>query len=949
MVLDADNNPLGMASPFRFWEVPKSPLVELQEGKIPDALSKEWFERRCKETMSWLNENRNKALTAGRTLDAENWKARMDALNVFWMQKQMGDWEGDKQEELMKQFRDFLLGKSKWNEDKNSPIWWGKRKLVGADIDVYLEATMDAKYEFDKTYNMVCNTGKIPSNLREAWMFFCYKLKRGTKVPTDLFLKTWEAFYPAPMSEPDPNIDTRATWQRKPWLVQDSEIKDRLLGPQEGQYKQEDLFPDRGYRSGTSGGGLEQQTNTGGGPPPPPPDAGQTGIPPPQPQPQNKQPPPPPQQPQPPPPPPPGPPPGPPSPPPGPPPPPPLPERPLPPGVEGQPPGPPPEPPGDDMDLGGIMDWFEEFADTEMEDIMNQENQGEIERFKQVQAIYKSLTPRLQAAAEQTRDKIKMGASGKTGERRAKWYNKSREHALNALNQTRDPRLFAKEVVVEIMLDTLPTLANQMWQSALTIREEWRQISNDARAMGLDPGIIEQLEFASNRLYNLIGAIIDPQRGLHTVRSAGMSADEVVDQISGFMDQYFPDIPRRDIHFAFWGDRMTEGIHNLRTTVEGLLGRVRSEMLARHLQEQAEQEAMTVEMKPGLDTPEKEKKGEDKQREVIKVINNLLDVAEKQKKVADMNRKAKREAYLNARRSIQRQEEARGTLPPVEVQQIIPESKPTPPPQTPPDPDRERSPTVIIPEGPETRGREQSPTEPIPSGGTPEPPGRDQSPTEPIPEGSPEPTREAVERINASRQRSDAIDRSLPSPTPAPLSVDTTTPAPVERGRLRRRIEETPAPQPPPPQQPTPTPEPVLLTSPTPAPPETSRLNRGEPPQSPRGRPPQRSASKERRASSVERKERSLPSARMQPLSSSEKEDYQRLKAKLSGLQLAIASTEKKLDAAVNFDEDRETEAKLRKRLKMLRKSEKKTIDRYNPLRARKKSILSSATTEMQQ
>lgn len=87
----------------------------------------------------------------------------------------------------------------------------------------------------------------------------------------------------------------------------------------------------------------------------------------------------------------------------------------------------------------------------------------------------------------------------------------------------------------------------------------------------------------------------------------------------------------------------------------------------------------------------------------------------------------------------------------------------------------------------------------------------------------------------------------------------------------------------------------------------------------------------------------------MQPLSSSEKEDYQRLKAKLSGLQLAIASTEKKLDAAVNFDEDRETEAKLRKRLKMLRKSEKKTIDRYNPLRARKKFILSSATTEMQQ
>jgi len=263
-----------MASPFRFWEVPKSPLKELDEGKIPDVLAKEWFEKKMKITTKWLIDQQLAARRAGRTEDEENYRVRLEALNVFYMQHKMAEWEGEKQEEIMAQFRDFLLGKSKWNDkekEPKTPIHWGKRKLVGDDIDVYLEATMDAKYEFDKTYNMVCNTGKIPSNLREAWMFFCYKLKRGNKVPTDMFLKTWEAFYPSPMTTPNPDpTPTRdggppVLPPRDTWPIQDPEIRDRLLGPPEGHYKKNNTFQNWGQPLGGAGGGnIDVGANSGG-------------------------------------------------------------------------------------------------------------------------------------------------------------------------------------------------------------------------------------------------------------------------------------------------------------------------------------------------------------------------------------------------------------------------------------------------------------------------------------------------------------------------------------------------------------------------------------------------------------------------------------------------------------------------------------------------------------
>ncbi len=260
-----------MGSPFRFWEVPKSPLVELSEGKIPDSLTKEWFEKKMKITTKWLLDQQRTARTEQ---DRENYRVRLEALNVFYMQHKMAEWEGEKQEELMAQFRDFLLGKSKWNDkeiEPKTPIHWGKRRLIGEDIDVYLEATMDAKYEFDKTFNLVCNTGKIPSNLREAWMFFCYKLKRGNKVPTDMFLKTWEAFYPSPLTTPNPDPRPPAEGgppripDRDTWPVQDPEIKDRLLGPQEGKYKQNPNFRVWGQPlGGGNGGNVQIGANSGG-------------------------------------------------------------------------------------------------------------------------------------------------------------------------------------------------------------------------------------------------------------------------------------------------------------------------------------------------------------------------------------------------------------------------------------------------------------------------------------------------------------------------------------------------------------------------------------------------------------------------------------------------------------------------------------------------------------
>lgn len=213
-------------SPFNFFVVPPSPLEQIAQG-IPNFISTPWLEEHAKKKIKEI-QNDTKLPEAER-------KARVEAINFFIIQKETEGWEEEKKAEVMAQFRDFLLGKSKWNENLDL-VPWGKKKLVGDDIDVYLEDMIDAKLAFDKEVHMSVNIGQIPRTLRQAWVYFCLKLKNNKKgVPSDMYLKLWETFYPTFSPEQKQTLDERLA--EHPVIERDpGEPEFRYMGMREGQY-----------------------------------------------------------------------------------------------------------------------------------------------------------------------------------------------------------------------------------------------------------------------------------------------------------------------------------------------------------------------------------------------------------------------------------------------------------------------------------------------------------------------------------------------------------------------------------------------------------------------------------------------------------------------------------------------------------------------------------------
>lgn len=220
----------------RFFQPPPSPLQEGKEGKIPSALSNRWFHKQAQLTLNKMRQEIND-LPKRRDLNQEqrderqqDLESRIKALNVAVMQHDMGLWESKKNDDILAEFRDFLLGKSIWNNDfKKVP--WGRRKLVGRDIDVYLESIMDAKMKYDFELGKMKHLGIIPQGLREAWMYFCYVVKEMDGNAFDAYLSTWDAFYPSPLL-PGQDMDKKPEAEER-----DEGGGSGKVGPEEASYE----------------------------------------------------------------------------------------------------------------------------------------------------------------------------------------------------------------------------------------------------------------------------------------------------------------------------------------------------------------------------------------------------------------------------------------------------------------------------------------------------------------------------------------------------------------------------------------------------------------------------------------------------------------------------------------------------------------------------------------
>lgn len=132
-------------------------------------------------------------------------KSKLAAMEFYCVNQEILNTAAEADKKVMESFRDFLLGKSHYNENLKT-VPWGKKKLVGKDIDAYLESMMNAKIAYDRQLVLMDMKG-IPSNLQEAWLFFCFKCLN-IQMRDDLFLRSWSQYYPdnAPIFSDSTNI-----------------------------------------------------------------------------------------------------------------------------------------------------------------------------------------------------------------------------------------------------------------------------------------------------------------------------------------------------------------------------------------------------------------------------------------------------------------------------------------------------------------------------------------------------------------------------------------------------------------------------------------------------------------------------------------------------------------------------------------------------------------------
>jgi hypothetical protein len=215
------------------FEPPKDP-IELEKAK------REW-EMPHFEKLAYIEDKfrqKQLAIDNNGAMRPEDKLAVKNAMQVYLQQMQLEHWDSEANECYIKEFRDFLQGKSKYNtEQYKHLVPWTNHALVGRDIDAYIDAVLDKKIEFDSKIAKMFNTKMAPRNLQDAWLYFVFIVKQKNP-PTDLFLKAWDAFYPYDDTH-NGRDNPQSEWEKHPEDAQERADQKGIKGPKESceEYK----------------------------------------------------------------------------------------------------------------------------------------------------------------------------------------------------------------------------------------------------------------------------------------------------------------------------------------------------------------------------------------------------------------------------------------------------------------------------------------------------------------------------------------------------------------------------------------------------------------------------------------------------------------------------------------------------------------------------------------
>lgn len=219
------------------FEPPKDP-IELENAKriweMPQIQKMAYIERKFQEKQAQID---------GANMRPDDKLAKKNAMQVYLQQMELEAWDAEATECYIREFRDFLQGKSKYNTDDRYKhlVPWRNHKLVGKDIDAYLDAVLDKKIEFDAKIAKMFNTKMAPRTIQDAWLYFVF-ICTGKKPPTDIFLKAWDAFYPYG-DDMNGTDNPQKNWKKTPEDAPPRENQKGVLGPKESCDQSGDVNP----------------------------------------------------------------------------------------------------------------------------------------------------------------------------------------------------------------------------------------------------------------------------------------------------------------------------------------------------------------------------------------------------------------------------------------------------------------------------------------------------------------------------------------------------------------------------------------------------------------------------------------------------------------------------------------------------------------------------------
>jgi hypothetical protein len=165
------------------------PLSTTKPLEIPDTL----FERLSEEVAIKLAEDPPEGV------DRNSWK---NAILTRYAQDNLATKDREVAGRMVKEFNEWILGKHPRynikNAPKNKPTWWGRRRLVGEDFDIYFSNILKNQADFIEKLSIL-RIG-IPENLPDAWLYFIFFVYEWPNMddgwtPDKLFFDEMKSFY----------------------------------------------------------------------------------------------------------------------------------------------------------------------------------------------------------------------------------------------------------------------------------------------------------------------------------------------------------------------------------------------------------------------------------------------------------------------------------------------------------------------------------------------------------------------------------------------------------------------------------------------------------------------------------------------------------------------------------------------------------------------------------